>query len=266
MRIWVLLLTVMLPLVSIAAPAEEAEIVIELTGTPDKQTDGVSVWNKSETQLNHLFKGKTRTDVLYTITSISSLDKTLKNPQRERFFLVRYGSDDGDYRKFLFDGNERFLAAADNVKTVLRLNTAYQIDLGVTETDFIRAFNANATLTNLSDFAHNQDYQVYQLPAAKGLPHYAVFDNGKLINTYMDETSFSQFVSTLSAQNKTYLSEKKQAEKQAQLAAQKARQEQEKKRPRVRMRALVSGGTLEDQMYMPRLVKKQTDSSQTEQK
>lgn len=260
MRTLLLVCLLVCPSVLTAAPAEETEIVIELVGTPDKKTDGVSVWARSEHQLTRLFKGKTRTDVLYQVNSVSSADKQIKNAENERFFFVRYGSDDGDYRKFLFDENERFLAVADNVKTALRLQNTYQMDFGITETDFINSFQESAVLTNLADFAHHCDYQTYQLPHEKGLPKYVAFLDGKLVNMYADEKSFNQFVMDLSAQNKNYLATQKQAEKQRLLDAQKAREEELNKRSRVRMSALVSGGTVQDQMYMPRLVKKQTEN------
>lgn len=263
MRVFLVLSLLMFPSLLIAAPAEQDEIVIELTGTPDKKVDGVSVWARNEQQLTRLFKGKTRTDVLYQVNSVSSADKTLKNAKKERFFLVRYGSDDGDYRKFLFDANEHFLAVADNVKTALRLQSTYQIDFGITETDFVNTFQESGVLTNLADFSHHRDYQTYQLPNLKGLPRYVAFLDGKLINMYADEKTFNQFVTDLSAQNKEFLATQKQEEKQRLLDTQKAREEELNKRSRVRMSALVSGGTVQDQMYMPRLVKKQTETKQS---
>ena len=266
MRVPFILSLLFFPSLLLAAPAEEAEIVIELTGTPDKKVDGVSVWARNEQQLTRLFKGKTRTDVLYQINSVSSADKYLKNEKNEHFFWVRYDSDDGDYRKFLFDANEHFLAVADNVKTALRLQSTYQIDFGIMETDFVNTFQETAVLTNLADFSHHRDYQIYQLPNEKGLPKYVAFLDGKLVSIYENETTFNQFVTDLSAKNKAYLATQKQEEKQRLLDTQKAREEELNKRSRVRMSALVSGGTVQDQMYMPRLVKKETETSNTKQK
>ena len=138
-----------------------------------------------------------------------------------------------------------------------------KIDFGITETDFVNTFQESGVLTNLADFSHHRDYQTYQLPNLKGLPRYVAFLDGKLINMYADEKTFNQFVTDLSAQNKEFLATQKQEEKQRLLDTQKAREEELNKRSRVRMSALVSGGTVQDQMYMPRLVKKQTETKQS---
>ena len=223
--------------------AEEPEIVIELTGEPNKKFPTVSVWDKNESQLSRLFNGKDRTYVLYSVDSISSADTVLTSSEGKKYFFVRYGRDDGDYRKFLFDEQERFLTVADNVKTVLLTNYIYGINMGVNETDFMMNFRDTATLTTLSDFEKNTEYQVYQLPFA-GKTLYFVFAASRLQKVYADEAAFNEHKDMLSKKNDAW---KKKQQEEAKRKATSAPKTQ--RRP---WKALVSGGTVMDQVYLPR--------------
>ena len=245
-----------LPLNGAAVPvAEEPEIIIELTGEPDPVNDGISVWNKNAKQLEKFFKNKTREDVLYTVDTVSSLDILLKSSNGKKYRYVRYGQDDGDYRKFLFDDKDKLLACADEITQVLSLNQKYQINLGASESDFLRTF-PDSVLTNLVDFNQNQDLQAYQitLPQEKA-PSYFIFSNELLKQTFRDERSYNDYVTQLSLQNQQWL-EQEHERQQKQL--EQLRQEKEEairraREERHRWKALVTGGTIEDQLYLPRV-------------
>jgi len=223
--------------------AEEPEIVIELTGQPDKTVPAIAVWKKNEHQLSRLFNGKDRTYVLYSIDSVSSADTILTSSDGKKYFFVRYGRDDGDYRKFLFDEQERFLAVADNVETVLKINQMYGINMGVNETDFMMRFRDTVTLTTLSDFENNTEYQVYQFPFA-GKTLYFVFAASQLQKVYADEAAFNEHKDMLSKKNDTWKKKQQAEAKRKANAAKKT-----KRRP---WKALVSGGTIKDQIDLPR--------------
>jgi hypothetical protein len=230
--------------------AEEPEIVIELTGQPAITFPDIAVWQKNEQQLSRLFKGKDRTFVLYSISSVSSADTVLTAENGTKYLFVRYGQDDRDYRKFLFDEQERFLAAADNVETVLKLNRQYGINLGVNEADFATRFQDKTILTNVADFPNNRQYQVYQL-TAKGTTSYFVFSDAKLQKIYPDENAYNEYMTSLSQKNKEWLSKRKAEEKT--LAEKRQKEAAAKKANQIpRRKALVSGGTVTDQIYLPR--------------
>lgn len=233
---------------------EEPEIVIELTGKADTHYPPVSVWQKNEKQLTRLFKGKDRTFVLYSIDVVSSADTVLTDADGKKYFFVRYGQEGSNYRKFLFDENEQFLAVADKVETVLKINQKYGVNMGVSEADFLAHFQKNAVLTNLSDFPHQTDYQVYQLPF-DGKTAFFVFSNKKLQKIYDDETAFDEYVTALSKQNKEYLDKRKEQERlQVQKQQQAAAERQQNQVPP--RKALISGGTEDDRLYLPRALNK----------
>ena len=245
-----------LPSIVVATPiTEEPEIIIELTGEPDPVKDGISVWNKDAKQLEKIFKGKTREDVLYTADTVSSLDTLLKSTDGKKYYYVRYGQDDGDYRKFLFDDKDNLLACADEIIQVLTLNQKYQINMGVNENDFLRTF-PEAVLTNLIDFDKEQELQSYQttLPKQKN-PSYYIFADEQLQQTFSDEKSYTEYVTQLSLKNQRWLEQEherqqKQLEQLRQEKEEAIRKAQEEKS---RWKALVSGGTIEDQRLLPRV-------------
>ena len=245
-----------LPLLGAAAPGnEEPEIVIEIIGEPDPVSEGVSVWKKDAKQLEKFFKSKTREEVLYTADTVSSLDAALKSSDGKRYRYVRYGQDDGDYRKFLFDDKDKLLACADEITQVLALNQKYQINMGVNENDFLRAF-PDAVLTNLVDFNENKDLQVYRATLPKEeKASYFVFSNEQLTQTFNDENAYTDYVTQLSMRNQQWLEQEhehqqkqlEQLRKEKEEAIRRAREE------RLRWKALVTGGTIEDQLYLPRV-------------
>ena len=236
---------------------EPDEIVIEMHGESTSPQAGVSVWSKNARQLTRLFRGKDKTYVLYQVENVSSADKIIRAKNGKRYTYVRYGSDDGDYRKFLFNAQDpqTFVACAANVADVLAVNTKYGVNLGVSQRDFLRTYENKATLTNLLDKAANKTYPVYRLEYTDvnhktPVPTYFVFDEGYLKDTLSGEEAFTAYANNLSKVNKGLTKQEKDAQAKREQAEKQARQKQN--RP-VR-KALVSGGTATDQAYMPRAV------------
>ena len=259
MKKW--LLTGCLSCLAFCAAAQTAhgpdEIVIEMHGESVSPRAGVSVWNKNARQLTRLFRGKDKTYVLYQVENVSSADKIIRSRNGKRYAFVRYGSDDGDYRKFLFNAKDpqTFVACAANVADVLAVNQKYGVNLGVRLHDFLRTYEEQATLTNLLDKATNKTYPVYRLEYTDvnhktPVATYFVFDGDSLKDTLSGEEAFTAYTSKLSQSNKDLTKQEKEAQAKRQQEEQKARQKQN--RP-VR-KALVSGGTATDQAYMPRAV------------
>ena len=243
---------------AVAQTAPEAdEIVIEMHGESTAPKAGVSVWSKNARQLTRLFRGKDKTYVLYQVENVSSADKILRAQNGKRYAYVRYGSDDGDYRKFLFNDRDpqTFVACAANVADVLAVNKKYGVNLGVSQQDFLRTYENKTTLTNLLDKAANKTYPIYRLEYTDvnhktPIPTYFVFDEGYLKDTLSGEDAFTAYANNLSKANKDLTKQAKDAQAQREQTEKQARQKQN--RP-VR-KALVSGGTATDQAYMPRAV------------
>ena len=243
------------------AQAEAPEIVIEMHGEPSPVRESVSIWDKNARQLTRLFRGKDRTYVLYHVENVSSKDDTLYAEDGKEYAFVRYGSDDGDYRKFLFKAEDpqTFVACAANLDDVLAVNKKYKVNLGVSLRDFLRRYESRATLTNLADSASGKTYQAYKINYSdinnkKPSPHYFVFEDDDLIATYAGDDAFYDFVGKLSQSNKDLSARQKAAEQQRQAKLQKERQQALERANRPVRKALVSGGTTQDQMYMPRAV------------
>ena len=253
-----------LALPSFSAPAsEEPEIVIELTGEPDDVPKGVSWWNKNAKELEDFFakeekktkKKIKREDVLRLIDSVSSYDRALTSADKKKYRYVRYGSDDGDYRKFLFDKQDNLLACADNLLQVLALNQQYNINMGVAESDFLRTF-PEAILMNLIDFSNSRELQSYQITLPKQeKPSYFIFNNERLEQSFFNEETYAQYTTDLSAKNQKWL--EREHEKQQKQLEQLRREREEairkEREERYRWKALVEGGTIEDQLYLPRV-------------
>lgn len=244
-----------------AAPADEPEIVIEMHGEPTPAAQAVSILDKNARQLTRIFRGKDRTFVLYHVSNVSSKDDILRTPKGTEYAYVRYGSDDGDYRKFLFKAEDpqTFVACAANLEDVLAVNQKYQVNLGVHLKDFLRRYEEESTLTNLQDEKNGKTYQAYRINYAdvnhkKPSPYYFVFEKEQLINTYAGDEAFYAFVGNLSDANKKIAQEKKEAEAARQKQAEQARQKALQKANRPVRKALVDGGTANDQAYMPRVV------------
>lgn len=240
-----------------AQAAPEPEIVIEMHGESFSPRQGISVWNKNARQLTRLFRGKDKTYVLYQVENVSSADRIIRAKNGKRYAYVRYGSDDGDYRKFLFKAQDpqTFVACAADIADVLAVNLKYGVNLGVSRSDFLRTYESRATLTNLLDKATNKTYSVYRLEYTDAnhptpVPTYFVFEGASLKDTLSGEKAFTEYTTKLSQANKALAKQEKEAQTAREQAGQQARQKQQ----RPTRKALVSGGTATDQAYMPRAV------------
>lgn len=255
--LFLLLCALCLPLVGVTAPAdEEPEIVIEIIGEPDSAPKGVAVLQTSVKDLEKTFKKATRDTVLRTANIISRVDSSLTAADGKKYRYVRYGYNNDEYRKFLFDANDYFLACTDNVIGTLSLNKKYRLNMEVDENDFLRTF-PEAVLTNLIDFTSSQDLQAYQvtLPEEKK-PSYFIFNNEFLVQAFDNESEYTNYVTQLSVRNQQWL-ETEHEKQQKQL--EQLRHEQEEairkaREERHRWKALLRGGTIEDRMYMPIVV------------
>ena len=226
-------------------------------GESSSPRQGISVWNKNARQLTRLFRGKDKTYVLYQVENVSSADRIIRAKNEKRYAYVRYGSDDGDYRKFLFKAQapQTFVACAADIADVLAVNLKYGVNLGVSQRDFLRTYESRATLTNLLDKATNKTYSVYRLEYTDvnhptPVPTYFVFEGYSLKDTLSGEKAFTEYTTKLSQANKALAKQ----EKEAQTAREQAGQQTRQKQQRPTRKALVSGGTVTDQAYMPRAV------------
>ncbi|MGN1057854.1 MAG: hypothetical protein ACI4Q7_00670, partial [Candidatus Avelusimicrobium sp.] len=160
-RFMITLLAVWLASPAAAAPyyQEEPEIIIEMHGTQTAPVKTVSIWNKNARQLTRLFRGKDRTYVLYAVENVSTKDDILRSESGKEYAFVRYGTNDGDYRKFLFKAEDpqTFVACAANLKDVLAVNLKYGVNMGVSLKDFLRTYSQTAQASALTDEAAGDD-------------------------------------------------------------------------------------------------------------
>lgn len=223
------------------AAQEEPEIVIELTGAPPSAAaaDGINVWNKNAKQLEKLLRGKTREEALYQITSVSTKDASVRAADGTRYRLVQYGRE-GGYRKLLFRAQDpqTFVAAAADTSDSLALFARYRVDIGITETEFLNTYarEAAAVFLPLAD-----GKSLYQLTLKKTqAPQFFLFEQGVLQRTL----SQSEADELVQAQQKTANTQPPAAQKPAAPTS---------KTPKT-YKALLKGGTVKDQMYMPRVI------------
>lgn len=243
-------------------PAQpEADIIIEMQGTPDNPPDGIAVWEKTSQQLNRLLRGKTREEALYLITSESSYDDIVPAVNGKKYALVRYGSEDGSYRKLLFHAQDPqlFITSAANASEVLDIQKKYGLNAGLHLKSFLKSYETKGTLTNLLDEKKGKTYPVYRVDFSNSSTQtpdvrYFLFEEEMLSRTFMSESDFFEFMNILSKQNKEIVQTRKQQQKEKLAQEEKKRKESLQKKNRPARKALVSGGTVEDQMYMPRAV------------
>ncbi len=183
--------------------------------------DGVAVFAYNADQLAARFAGQTRKEVLYTVNTVSSQDKTLQSTNGKEYALVRYGKSSDDFRIFLFEFKipQKLVAVADDVKGVLAMNEKYGVNIALSEKDFA-AQAPQALITTVTDVANNRTYTAYQSG-----DNYLLFQNGVLKRTFTDSREFSAYMSALSAANSSYAAQ--QAEEQTQLEAARLQAQQQ---------------------------------------
>lgn len=261
LKTWAVCLLMCIPGLS-AWAGEEDIIVIEMNGSDfsSAQEPTVSIWQNSARQLEKEFKNKTLSQVLTMASSVPSIQKTLTAKNGKKYVFLRYGDEDS-FRKLLFSagGTSPFLAAAATVPEVLNLQQKYQLDMTVTRTAFEAAY-PQATFLNVSDLKNNTTQAVFQLQQnpKKPLYTYYVFEDDLLTHTFFDDASYNAYLKKMSDANKAYTQEQEKKRQQEEAARQKALQEQEEQKRQEAakwQRALVEGGTTEQFLFGPRLIK-----------
>ncbi len=227
------------PLAALAA--DEPEIVIELTGTPDTPPAGLDIWQKNAKALPRLLNGKTREEALVLITSVSTKDTNVQAANGTKYRLVQYIRDN-QYRKLLFRAKEpqTFVALATDTAQSLDLFTRYQVDMALSEAEFLEAYSSQTS----SVFLPVPNGQTLYRKESEGKVSFFLFEQGWLVRILTQEEA-DQLV--------------KHAQEARQQPASTAPAPTKPSRP-VR-KALLSGGTLHDQMYMPRVIQKSPSST-----
>lgn len=245
--------------------AEEPEIVIEMHGAQNAPVKTVSIWDKNARQLTRLFRGKDRTHVLYAVENVSTKDDILRSDSGTEYAFVRYGTDDGDYRKFLFkaESPQTFVACAATLQDSLAVNLKYGVNVGVHLQDFLRVYGQTAKSAALADEAAGKTYTVYKQTYSDvnhktPAPYYFVFDGSELTRTFAGDKAFEEYATGLQNAAGSAREQDAAAQKKPAAANPKNRQSGARK-PR---KALVYGGTVEDQMYMPRVKNPKTPPPQ----
>lgn len=236
---------------------EEPGIVIEMHGEKAAAVKAVSIWNKNARQLTRLFRGKDRTHVLYAVENVSTKDDILRSESGKEYAFIRYGTNDGDYRKFLFKAEDpqTFVACAASLQDVLAVNLKYGVNMGVSLKDFLRVYGNTATASALEDETAGKTLSVYKQTYSDvnhktPAPYYFVFDGDELTQTLAGEKAYADYAKKLTEANEKRRSQNKQAQDKA---AQLEKQKREQAARRKPIKALAYGGTVEDQMYMPRV-------------
>lgn len=239
----------------------EDVLVIEMDGSAYTQNaPAVSIWKNNAKTLARLFKGKSRSYVLSAADTVPSVDEFISGRDDRGFMLLRYG-DEETFRKLLFEAEEpqTFVAAADDVPGVLELRRRYGAELRVTRDAFEAAF-ASAVPLNVSDLQNSSEKTVFQVFTSGKKPsaRYYAFENGELIRELPDETAYTAYLDELSSANKAFTARQEQQRREREAARQKALQEREAQKRREAaawQRARVEGGTLNQYLYSPRLIK-----------
>ena len=237
--------------------AEEPEIVIEMSGEQTAPVAAVSIWDKNALQLTRLFRGKDRSHVLYSVENVSTKDDILRSDNAKEYAFVRYGTNDGDYRKFLFKAEDpqTFVACAANLKDVLAVNLKYGVNMGVSLKDFLRVYGGTAQASALEDETAGKTLAVYKQTYSDvnhktPAPYYFVFDGDELTQTLAGEKAYADYAKKLKEANEKLRAQNKQAQDKAVQLEKQKRNQAARRKP---IKALAYGGTVEDQMYMPRV-------------
>ncbi|MBR4681901.1 MAG: hypothetical protein IKP06_01155 [Elusimicrobiaceae bacterium] len=220
------------------AQETEPEIVIELTGEPSPVSakDEISVWTNDCAQLAKLLRGQTCEKALYSITSVSSQDRIIPSSDGTRFRFVQYGQGD-DSRRFLFLAKDPqlFVACASNAQETLSLISQYRVPVGLSVEELL-AFEPQATSVPLP---FPEDKQLlYKVDVKDKEPLFLLF-KAQILHQILTPTEADRLL---------------QQQKEA-LAAQTQKPEPPKPAKKKVFRALVEGGTLHDQMFMPHVIK-----------
>lgn len=236
-RLFLLVITLGTPCCALDS---EPEIIIELTGEPTSTSskEEIFLWDKNDTQLAKLLSGKTREDALRLITSVSAKDSLMLGNDGTRYRFVQYGRE-GGYYKLLFLAKEPqlFIACATTTQQTLDLAARFQVSLDLTEEEFLETYSKESSAVFLP---LDNGLSLYELALPQKTPQFFLFEK-KILKQILNKTEADQLV-------------KKQKDA---LTAQQKKASQpavSKPAPAKPYKALLIGGTLEDQLYMPRVV------------
>lgn len=227
---------------------EKADIVIEMDGSATAGPS-VSVGQYSARELAKKFKDKTLSAVLSAATTVPTRRENFTGKHRQTFTVLRYG-DETDFRQLLFYAQEpqTFVAAADSVSGILRWRDTYGVEIAVSRRAFEKAFPqaARSALQNLKTGQTLDVFLLKNAPAEKPFSHYYIFEQERLKQVLKDQAAYDSFAAQIAADNKAFNELQRQKKEQAQ-----------KPRPTVpeRPKALSYGGTQDQYLYGPRLVK-----------
>ena len=238
------------------APKEE-EIVIEMSGvaTPyapaatRTDADAIYVFKRSAREHINRLAGKSRFYVMFNADVVAAYDDIIYADNGAQYALVRYGQEGDNYRKFLFEGggDQKLLAVADNATGVLAINKKYNVNIGLTETEFKKSF-PNAIFTPVTNAQNGKEYHAYQIGDS-----FVVFEGGKLAYQFANPEAFSAYMNTLSAANMGYAAQ--QAKQQTALT--KTRQNQTNGQAPSQTTIytpLVVSGTARNPIYLPAII------------
>lgn len=228
---------------SLAFAWAEDEIVIEIHGEP-ATSSAPTVWQKNAKQLSRALRSTTREQLLYSMPVVSDKDRIVRSSMAE-YALVEYYNN-GNFRKFLFKAEDpqTFITAAADVADVLAVNKKYGINIGLKLKDFL-SFYAQQALQETDPILPPQTtlykllYQDINTPAPT--ERWFLFEKEELTLTFENSQAKEGHLSSLRKQ-----AEEAKPKTTPQPTAQKPPQ-------RTTRKALLSGGTLHDRMYMPRV-------------
>lgn len=228
------------------AASSQDEIVIEMEGPQTKIQSEQYIWDKSAKQLTKLFRGKNKKYVLQTIDAISSKEQQLTSSEGNVYQLVQYGQDSWGYRKFLFHNSapQQFVTCAANAADIIAIFQRYDVTIGLRKNDFLSIYSQlekPTTLINATTVLTLYTIPEKQLPLPSEQPVFAVFEGNRLVKLLNGPENLETYKKTLQPAPTPQRTE----------PAKQINTPQKQRKP---YKALVSGGTVEDRMYMPRVI------------
>ena len=142
------------------------------------------------------------------------------------------------------------LAVADSAASVLAVNKKYNVNLGLTETEFKKSY-PRAVFTPVTNAQNGKEYHAYQIAGDS----FVVFEDGKLVYQFANAEAFSAYMNTLSAANMGYAAQ--QAKQQTALEKARHNQAAQPVQPQTTY-TLVVGGTARDPIYLPAIISTST--------
>ncbi|MBP5617176.1 MAG: hypothetical protein J6X06_05260 [Elusimicrobiaceae bacterium] len=152
-----------------------------------------AVLHRSAAQLERNLSGKSRFYVLFNANTSAVSDQVLTARDGKQYAVVRFGPQDQNYRLFVFNarGDQPLLAVAENMADKLRIYKKYELDLGITEADFKKAYPQvePGEVTALDKSV----YQTYEFAP----DFFVLFAQEKPVRRFTDQTEFTDFVNQL---------------------------------------------------------------------